>query len=199
MNAIATRRISRRGAALAALAAILLGFAPAPAPAGAPVAAHTVAWRGSTEALRRHPLRGLDGRTVTLASLQGEVVVVNFWASWCRPCARELPALDALNTELAASGGRVIAVSIDTDLENARRFATAHHLKMPLYHDGPKGLAPRIGLEAIPFTVVLDRDGAVQFATRGSDAGAVQALVAEARRLAVSRPYLSATPQGGTR
>ena len=75
------------------------------------------------QALREHTLRGLDGKTMTLDALRGEVVVVNFWASWCTPCRRELARLDALNTEIARRGGRVVAISVDEEIENARRFA----------------------------------------------------------------------------
>jgi len=135
----------------------VLGRAAEPAPAPLP----------------KHALRMLDGSSMTLADLRGEVVVVNFWASWCRPCRSELPALDALNKELAAKGGHVVAISIDHDLDNVRRFARTHGLSLPIAHDGPDGLARELDLKAVPFTIVLDRSGAVAYTTTGTDAAAI--------------------------
>src|SRR5262245_7990690 len=111
------------------------------------------------EALRSHVLRTQGGGTLSIASLRGEVVVINFWATWCPPCRRELPQLDALHAELAQRQGRVLAISIDRDPENVKRFARKLDLKLPILVDGPEGLARRLDLEHIPFTVVLDRRG----------------------------------------
>lgn len=140
-------------------------------------------FREMAPVLAAHEMRSLDGARLTLGSLRGEVVVVNFWASWCRPCRRELPALSALHADLTRRGGRVVAVSIDSDIDNARRFVRAHRLSLPVVHDGPQGLARQMDLEAVPFTVVLDRGGRVTYATAGASEEAVAAIGAEARRL----------------
>ena len=143
-------------------------------------------------ALGDHTLRGLDGRTLRLGSLQGEVVVVNFWASWCGPCRKELPSLDRLHASIAPRGGRVVAVSIDHEERNVRRFIRAHRLSLPVYHDGPDGLARKLDLPHVPFTVVLDRDGGVALTTGGADERALEAIAATTRRLLAAAP--SATP-----
>lgn len=164
--------------------AVALGALAAPVAHAARPAFDVAAAR---PAIARHALRGLDGRTVTVASLRGEVVVLAFWASWCAPCRRELPELDRLHAELAPRGGRVLAVSIDQDPENARRFARRLGLGLPVYHDGPDGLARTLDLAAIPFTMVLDRDGTIAHVAAGGDPKALAALAAEARRLAAPR------------
>ena len=150
------------------------------------------------EALRSHVLRTPGGGTLALADLRGEVVVINFWASWCPPCRRELPQLDALHGELSRRHGRVLAVSIDRDAENVTRFAHKLGLKLPIYVDGPEGLARRLDLNHIPFTVVLDRRGEVAFTGSGSTPRDVAELGAVARRLAGESPALT-NEQGGTR
>jgi thiol-disulfide isomerase/thioredoxin len=134
-------------------------------------------------ALGRHALRTLDGHELSIAKLEGEVVVVQFWATWCAPCRRELPALDALDRRLFPHGGRVIAIAIDQDPANVRRFVRTHKLSLPVCHDGPDGLAKELALDHIPFTVVLDRDGSVAFATDGTETDVVAAADRVANRL----------------
>ena len=176
-------------AALIALAAPVVA-GPAPAPAADPSRIASV--------LADHALRGLDGgKTITLTTLRGEVVVVNFWASWCAPCRKELPALDALHREIAKSHGRVLAVSIDLDPANVRRFVQRLRLTMPVYHDGPDGLAHELDLRALPFTVVLDRDGAVAYAGGGADAAALDRVTSLTRRLVADREVATETAKGG--
>ena len=148
--------------------------------------------------LATHVLRTLDGRTQTLGALRGEVVVVNFWASWCGPCRRELPRLDALSASIAGQGGRVVAVSIDQEARNVRRFVTSLKLSLPVYHDGPDGLARTLDLPHVPFTVVLDRSGAVAFTTSGADDRALDAIASAARRSLAAAPGESPTIAGGT-
>ena len=180
------------GAALAAalgLATAALAVAAGPAGLGASPAE-------AERALREHTLRTLDGKTLTLGSYHGDVVVVNFWASWCPPCRRELPRLGSLQTQL--TGARVVAVSIDQDAENARRFCRAHGVKLAVAHDGPDGLARALDLPHVPFTLVLDRAGRVAYATGGSDERAVANVASAARRL-LAQPVTAETDAGTTR
>ena len=145
-----------------------------------------------------HALRAPGGGKLSFPSLKGEVVIVNFWASWCSPCRRELPRLDALHTELSGRGGRVLAISIDEEPGNAERFARRHHLKLPIYLDGPEGLARQLDLGSIPFTMVLDRNGEVAFTTSRSDEAGLSELAAAARQIASGRPYAAGLAGGGT-
>ena len=147
-------------------------------------------------ALREHPLRTLDGTTLTLDALRGDVVVVNFWASWCTPCRRELARLDALHADIARRGGRVVAISVDADAGNARRFATRNHLRLPIVHDGPDGLARTLGLSHLPFTMVLDREGQVAFTTLGASETSVAGLVERTQQLVAAKPMVA---EGDTR
>jgi len=142
-------------------------------------------------ALREHALHTLDGRTLTIGSLRGQVVVVNFWATWCPPCRKELPALAALHNYLAGQGAMVLAVSIDEDLRNVQRFARANRLTLPLAHDGPDGLARQLDLRHVPFTMVLDRNGDVALTATGAGASEIARVSTIARQLAAQKPSAS--------
>ena len=185
------------GAAWGALATLLVLAGAGPARAAA-----KVEWGANGEAARRalaeHELHMLDGKTTTLSAMRGEVVVVNFWASWCKPCRRELPALNALNAELAKQGGNVIAISIDEERDNVQRFARANGLNLPIAHDGPDGLARLLDLKHVPFTIILDRSGQVAFSTSGADGHALESIGAAARQLVARAPVASDAPAGGT-
>jgi thiol-disulfide isomerase/thioredoxin len=148
--------------------------------------------------LRGHTLRTPAGATLALGALRGEVVVVNFWASWCAPCRKELPRLDALHASIAARGGRVLAVSIDQEARNVQRFVRTHRLSLPVYHDGPDGLARKLDLPHVPYTIVLDRDGNVALTTEGADEKALEAIAATTRRLLAAAPAGAPTIAGET-
>lgn len=184
---------------LAAALAAVLAPAPAAAAAPAPGAAFAAAPGDAEAALGRHPLRLLDGTSTTFAAMRGEVVVVNFWATWCAPCRRELPRLDALHRELSGRGARVVAVSIDEHADNARRFVRAGRLSMPVAHDGPTGLARTLDLRHVPATVVLGRDGRIAWSTGRSDDEELARLAAVVRRLAGSAETAGGAPDGGGR
>jgi len=168
--------------ARAGLCALALAGAALPPSVRADEAPRTV-----RQVLESRALATVDGKALAWPSLRGEVVVVTFWASWCKPCRREMPALDALHREMAGRGGRVVAVSIDEDPANVRRFARSLGLGLPIYRDGPDGLARTLDLEAIPTTFVLDRAGAVALRTTGAGKADLEKVTAVTRRLLATR------------
>ncbi len=190
------RRATRRLCALMGMASLGGAALPLSAAAARPATVRTVSARQVADALEAHPLRGLDGRPLSLRTSEGQVVVLNFWASWCAPCRRELPVLDALHASLKGHGARIVAVSVDAEAANARRFQQKLGLSLPIAHDGPDGLARRLDLPSLPYTVVLGRDGRVAWSTQSSDARALAALEAETRRL-LAEPHAAAAAEAG--
>jgi thiol-disulfide isomerase/thioredoxin len=189
-------RIQRAVAACAGLALLaLLLLSPALARAAAPegVGADPAAMR---RALDAHVLQTVDGVRLPMGSLRGEIVVVNFWASWCRPCRKELPVLDALHASLKGRGARVVAISIDEDPRNVERFVKANRLTLPVYHDGPEGLARKLDLQHLPLTLVLDRRGEVVWTMSGSDRAALDALARKTESLIAPAQALSLPREG---
>jgi peroxiredoxin len=133
-------------------------------------------------------LRDLAGREVTLASLRGRVVLVDFWASWCEPCAREMPLLQRLHEQYQAQGFTVVGVSIDNDAANIRRFLERHRVTFPILHDpGPRPrVAGAFGLPAMPTSYLIDRNGIVRYRQAGYRANEGPRLEQQVRAL-VSR------------
>ena len=132
-------------------------------------------------------------------SVRGEVVVVNFWASWCAPCLKELPVLDRWHTAWAGRGARVVAISVDKDARKAKRFADDAELSLTVFHDGPAGLARTLDLPSLPCTFLLDRDGNVVSMIKSSSAKDLALIENKAESLLASTRHIAGTPNDGGR
>lgn len=114
-------------------------------------------------------LRTADGRRVSLAALRGRVVLVDFWASWCGPCVRELPELGRLGRELGPRGLAVLAVNVEENAAAARSAPDG----LTVLVEG-REVAARYGVDQLPHRVLVGRDGVIRYARRG--AGGARAL-----------------------
>ncbi len=116
---------------------------------------------GAPEALPALTLTTPDGREVTLADYLGRGVVLNFWATWCAPCVREMPELDRLNAALAPVGIDVLAASMDRGGHSviAAFYEKIGITNLAALHD-PKGVAARaLGIRGLPTTLIIAPDG----------------------------------------
>ncbi|MDB6007325.1 MAG: resA 1, partial [Prosthecobacter sp.] len=106
----------------------------------------------------------LDGRAVDVSKLQGKVVLIDFWATWCGPCVEELPTVLKTYKELHAQGFEVIGVSLDSVKEELEAFVKEKGMEWPQYFDG-KGqeneLFLKYKLESIPTMWLLNKKGQV--------------------------------------
>ncbi|HEU0248135.1 MAG TPA: TlpA disulfide reductase family protein [Gaiellaceae bacterium] len=124
-----------------------------------------------------------DGE-LTLSSLEGKVVVLNFWASWCIPCKEEAPFLERVWRQNRKRGLVVVGLDAKDFRRDARRFAERFGLTFPIVYDGPGDTLGGYGVTGFPETFVLDRQGRVVEAF----AGAVNAEKERARlRAAIER------------
>ncbi len=117
-------------------------------------------------------LRLLDSRGTfdSRDALEKKVVVVRFQASWCRPCAREAPALERLYERYRRRGVEVIGVQVQDTAADARRFLHDHGATYPAGLDPRLTVANRFGLRGTPYTVVIGRDGLVAARIHGESA-----------------------------
>jgi len=116
-------------------------------------------------------LRGADGRNVRLDELRGQVVLVNFWATWCGPCREEMPRLDALYQKYHKSGFVLLGVNVDDDPHTALATAAKLNVSFPVLLDTDKKVSKLYDLNTMPSTIVIDRDGKMRFLHRGYRAG----------------------------
>ena len=108
-------------------------------------------------------LPGLTGKTHSLQEWRGMPLIVNFWATWCEPCRREIPLLKKLRHEHAADGLEVVGIAIDSGVE-VRKYAAAQGIDYPLLvgEDGGLAAANALGMDTVlPFSVFADREGRI--------------------------------------
>jgi len=103
-------------------------------------------------------LTALDGKTYSLDSLRGKVVLLNFWATWCPPCRREMPDMEKLYQRFSSKGLVVLAVS-DEKRETVDEFLAKQHYTFPVVLDPGRTVNTAFGIEGIPNSFLFDRDG----------------------------------------
>lgn len=115
-------------------------------------------------------LPGRDGAPVTLESLRGKVVLVDFWASWCGPCKSSFPWLASLGTTFPDSGFVVVAVNLDKKRAAADEFLAKHPAPFTVLFDPEGKAAEAFKVAAMPTTFLVGRDGAIVETHAGFDA-----------------------------
>jgi peroxiredoxin len=147
-------RLARCAAAL--LAPLLLTAAPAPSGAVA-----------GNAAAPDFTLPSSAGTNLRLREQRGQVVMLNFWATWCGPCRREMPQLNRLYGKYKPAGFLLLGVNVDEDPANARGLATKLGVQFPVLFDAKQSVSRLYDLSTMPSTVIIDRDGRVRYVHLG--------------------------------
>jgi peroxiredoxin len=100
-----------------------------------------------------------EGEVVQLSDLRGSVVLVNFWATWCTPCKKELPAIQAIYDEKRDEGLEVLEVNVQEDADSAAAFFEDRDLTLPLLLDAEGEVYQQYGLQGLPDSFFVDREG----------------------------------------
>ncbi|MDP5135282.1 TlpA family protein disulfide reductase [Rheinheimera baltica] len=116
-------------------------------------------------------LKALDGANLRLAEQRGDIVLINFWASWCGPCIQEMPQLDKLAQKYQMLGVQVWGVNVENDSAAAKAYLNKVQVQFPVLFDTDNSASKAYQVEAMPTTVIIDKDGQLRTVHRGYKPG----------------------------
>jgi peroxiredoxin len=116
-------------------------------------------------------LAARDGGRVALADLEGQVVMVNFWATWCGPCREEMPHLEALYQRYSDLGFTLLGVNVEEDSSGADEFLAETPVSFPILFDPENQVSELYDVIAMPSTVLIDRSGNMRYIHHGYKPG----------------------------
>jgi peroxiredoxin len=128
-------------------------------------------------------LKAMDGANLRLSEFLGDVVMINFWATWCGSCRQEMPELERLHDTYRSAGFVLIGVNVDDESARAVEFVRALKVTYPILLDPRRSVAPLYRLDELPMSVLIDRAGVVRFVHADYQAGKEQPYLAELRNL----------------
>ena len=119
---------------------------------------------------------GESGERVQLASLQAELIYLDFWASWCGPCKISFPDMTALQEEFGARGLKVVAISVDDRRQDVEKFLRRFPVNFTVLHDTDGQVAAAYELPAMPTSFLIDGTGEIRYVHVGYKPGDVESL-----------------------
>ena len=128
-------------------------------------------------------LKSNSGENLRLSEFQGEVVMINFWASWCGPCRQEMPLLDELYTQYQPLGFTILGVNVEEDSSKARQMLKENPVNFPILFDTKSEVSKLYNVVAMPSTVLVDRDGRVRYLHQGYKPGYEESYQQQVRAL----------------
>lgn len=112
-----------------------------------------------------------NGPPVQLADFKGDVVMINFWASWCGPCRQEMPLIEGLHKKYSRLGFTVLGVNVDANPQDAHKMLTEIPVSFPVGFDSKNKVSELYQIDAMPSTLMVDRKGNLRFLHRGYKPG----------------------------
>ena len=116
-------------------------------------------------------LKSNQDANIRLTEQRGNVVMLNFWASWCGPCRQEMPHLNALSEQYSDLGFNLYGINVDEDLNDAKRAISDLAVAFPVLFDNENAVADLFRVDAMPTTIIIDRDGNIRQLHRGYESG----------------------------
>ena len=107
-------------------------------------------------------LQNLDGQTVSLSSLRGSPVLLNFWATWCGPCRTEMPYLQQIHEEWSDRGLVLLAIDLGESSSTVESYLQSNNLSLTVLLDTRQEVGQKYNIRAIPTTFFIDKDGIIQ-------------------------------------
>lgn len=128
-------------------------------------------------------LKSATGENLRLSEYRGDVVMINFWATWCGPCRQEMPLLNELFNRYQRVGFHLLGVNIDDDSRRAMQMVEDLGVSFPVLFDETKEVSKLYQVEAMPVTVIVDREGVVRYVHHGYKPGYEEHYLTEIRTL----------------
>jgi len=116
-------------------------------------------------------LTDANGQAVTLSDLRGQVVMINFWASWCAPCRQEMPLLEQIHLRYEPLGFTLLGVNVEENSADGQAFLKERPVSFPVLYDPENGISKLYDVVAMPSTVLIDRQGNVRYLHHGYKPG----------------------------
>ncbi len=142
--------------------------------------AMAIAPQGPAPAFR---LEGMDGKPVSLDDLKGQVVMINFWATWCGPCRQEMPLLEKLYAKYKPMGFTLLGVNVEPDSSLASGFLQKTPVTFPILFDRNSDVSKRYQVAGMPSTAIVDRKGNLRWVHKGYKPGDENAYLDQIRAL----------------
>ena len=128
-------------------------------------------------------LKSSTGENLRLSEYRGDVVMINFWATWCGPCRQEMPLLDELYSRYQRVGFNLLGVNIDDDSSRAMNMIEELGVTFPVLFDVRKEVSKLYEVNAMPVTVIVDREGTVRYIHHGYKPGYEEKYLDQIRSL----------------
>jgi peroxiredoxin len=128
-------------------------------------------------------LNAQSGKPVELTQFKGQVVMLNFWASWCGPCRQEMPLLDSIYKKYGKLGFTMIGVNVEPDSKAANDWLKQTPVTFPILYDTDSKVSKLYGVSGMPSTVIVDRKGTVRMIHRGYKPGDEEEYLSSIRSL----------------
>lgn len=128
-------------------------------------------------------LKSASGENLKLSEYRGDVVLINFWASWCGPCRQEMPVLSELHDKYKALGFTVLGVNVEEDSSKALRLLQDIPVSFPVLFDNESVVSKQYDVVAMPSTVLVDRDGNMRYLHKGYKPGLEEVYMQQIRNL----------------
>ena len=128
-------------------------------------------------------LKSSTGENLRLSEYRGDVVMINFWATWCGPCRQEMPLLDELYGRYQRVGFNLLGVNIDDDSRRAMQMIDELGVSFPVLFDSRKEVSELYDVEAMPVTVLVDREGTIRYIHHGYKPGYEEKYLDQIRSL----------------
>jgi DsbE subfamily thiol:disulfide oxidoreductase len=128
-------------------------------------------------------LKSATGENLRLSEYRGDVVMINFWATWCGPCRQEMPLLDELYSRYQRVGFNLLGVNIDDNTNRAMKMIDDLGVTFPVLFDSRKEVSELYAVDAMPVTVLVDREGIIRHVHHGYKPGYEEKYLEQIRSL----------------